>query len=248
LNYSISGTAEADDYSSDAENGLIAQDDSAIITFSGKVDQTFEGEESIVVTLLPGIGYQLGSQATHTVTLRDNPDETWVDYLFILSANTPGLSTQSDSELPPVMPARKVSLTLTLGGDKVIGARINEHQSFGFVDDDPHLDSIRATDIRRDKGNLTLVFHYGSVALGLVGGPSLTSLTVDPRVDFPKLADDDRKKLQNTLVLSIDHFTVPSQATSIMPLQGTFSIESSGVLTSEKALTVTGIVQGILQL
>ena len=76
VQYAVSGTASADDYSAEPSlSGTIQLTPSAPsrqITVSPVDDDDFEGSETVVLTLQAGSGYQVGGDSTATIRIADN--------------------------------------------------------------------------------------------------------------------------------------------------------------------------------
>ena len=76
VNYTIGGTASADDYTAtpglEGSVTLTPGATSQVIVISAIDDDAFEGSESLELTLEEGSGYQLGGNTTATVVIQDN--------------------------------------------------------------------------------------------------------------------------------------------------------------------------------
>lgn len=74
--YTVAGTASVDDYiSSPSLSGVVALSPGKteqIIEISALDDSLFEGKETLIITLQPGVGYQLSNAITATVNILDN--------------------------------------------------------------------------------------------------------------------------------------------------------------------------------
>ena len=91
VNYTISGTANAADYSETLSGSVTILDGqtSAVIDITPVDDSDFEGDETLQLTLAAGTGYTIGSPSDATLTITDN-EQPPTDLIahFALDGNT----------------------------------------------------------------------------------------------------------------------------------------------------------------
>lgn len=238
LKYTVGGTASAgQDY--DALSGSVAVSGSVVfIQITVKNDTVYEGNETIVLSLLPGKGYLLGATRSHTVTLKDNPNESGADYLFTLSNLTPGFegSTKDGKGFPGTQFSRMVSVNITFSANSIVKAFINVKKSIGIVDTITKSETIPAKSVSYSTGKLEMVFEYQTQYDSFVTDASITSF------DYvhPSLGNQTKKTLTNTLTVTIN--TSVDKSSTKLPfdvardkftpkyLEGTCSLHIDGAL------------------
>ena len=228
VKYTVGGIAtEDEDYSalpgSVDVNGSTATIQVAIIS-----DTIFEGDETIQLSLLPSEDYMLGTERTHTITLKDNPFESSMDYICILSSETLGVEggTTSQQGFPPTLFSRTASINITFSQNSVLDAVLNVAKSIGISDTVISADTIPSTSVSYSSGTLEMVFEYNTQSEGFVSDSSITHFNPDN----PSLGNQTKKTLTTTLTLRVDDFDISSDKFTDKYLRGTFSLNMSGVL------------------
>lgn len=257
LKYTVGGTASSgQDY--DALPGLVAvTGNSADIQITIKNDTVYEGNETIVLSLLPGKDYLLGTKRSHTVTLKDNPGASGADYLFILSSLTPGVagSTKDGKGFPGSLFSRTASVNIAFSSNNVTKAYINVKKSIGIADTITNPVTIPAKSVSYSTGMLEMVFEYCTQYDGFVTDACLVNFDYA----HPSLGNQTKKTLTNTLKLTINTavsgetgavklpFNISTDKFTHKYLQGGFSLSIAGVLNQGTNQYYTGILGGTLQ-
>lgn len=258
IKYTVGGTAAGnEDY--DALPGSInVSGNSADIQIAIRNDSHYEGDETIILSLLFGNDYLLGVKRSHTVTLKDNPNESSADYLFNLSTLTPGVygTTTGRTGFPGTIFSRMASTNITFSANNVLKAHINEKRSLGFKDMNDTLGKIHAKSLSYSTGKLVMVFEYLTEYDGFVKGQSLISFDSDK----PELDNQSEKiRLTNTLTLTIKNVVTNDTPPVTLPfdiardkftynyLEGSFSLSISGVLNESTGQFYEGILRGTMQ-
>ncbi|MBT1690595.1 sugar-binding protein [Dawidia soli] len=119
VTYTISGTASGGDYSaSPSLTGsvtLTAAAPSQTITITPTDDSSFEGPETLTLTLQPGTGYTLGGNTTATITLADNENPPCTSPVVALVTGTAPAINQTIEAAWSAAPIRNIANTI-LGG------------------------------------------------------------------------------------------------------------------------------------
>lgn len=119
VTYTISGTASSGDYSaSPSLTGsvtLTAAAPSQTITITPTDDSSFEGPETLTLTLQPGTGYTLGGNTTATVTLADNENPPCTSPVVALVTGTAPAINQTIEAAWSAAPIRNIANAI-LGG------------------------------------------------------------------------------------------------------------------------------------
>ncbi|MEH0153127.1 sugar-binding protein [Limibacter armeniacum] len=118
VNYSVGGTASASDYAANpALTGsvtLTPTNLSQTITINPTDDTSFEGQETLQLTLLPGTGYQLGGNTSATISISDNENPPCTAPVIGYIATAPSIDQNIDA-VWSTAPAKGIS-NATIGG------------------------------------------------------------------------------------------------------------------------------------
>jgi len=118
VNYSVGGSASAGDYSaSPALSGsviLTPGNPSQVITITPTDDNEFEGDETLIVTLQSGSGYQLGGGTSASITIGDNENPPCTAPVIGYTSGGPTIN-QSIESVWSTAPAKGISNS-TIGG------------------------------------------------------------------------------------------------------------------------------------
>ena len=255
LAFTIGGTAEEEVDFFTLPRTVIANGNSAEIVVPIISDTIYEGNESIVLNLLPGADYLLGVKRTHTIKLNDNPYESTADYICILATQTMGLEgdTTNQTGFPATMFSRTASIAITFSQAGNHAASLNVPKSIGIADNVSQSDFISASSVTYDgTTGLTMIFEYETESESFVSDASITDFDYDD----PALGDQTKKRLSHTLTLIINEtadedtyvpFELSRDKFTGKLLKGTFSIQISGVLNDNTPSLLNGLVSATLQ-
>ncbi|MBT1711353.1 Ig-like domain-containing protein [Fulvivirgaceae bacterium PWU5] len=117
--YTISGTASTGDYianpSLTGTVTLTAASPSQTITITPTDDSSFEGPETLTLTLQPGTGYNLGGSTTAAITIADNENPPCTSPVVALVTGTAPTVNQTIEAAWSAAPIRNIANTI-LGG------------------------------------------------------------------------------------------------------------------------------------
>lgn len=257
LKYTVGGTASSGQDYNALSGSVSVSGNSADIQITIKNDTVYEGNETIVLSLLPGKDYLLGAKRSHTVTLKDNPNQSGADYLFILSSLTPGVegSTNEKKGFPGTLFSRTASVNIAFSQNNVAGAYINVKKSIGIKDTVTQSETIPAKSVSYSTGKLEMVFEYHTQYDSFVTDPSLINFNYE----HPSLGNQTKKTLTNTLTLTIKNavtgdnppvtapFDIAKDKFTFKYLEGSFSLAISGVLNEGTGQFFEGILRGTMQ-
>jgi hypothetical protein len=243
--YTVGGTATPDIDYVKLSGSVSVNGHSAFITIRPIKDTVFEGNETIKITLLPSTDYQLGTQTTHTVNLRDNPNESSADYVFDLSIETMGVegNTNEQTGFPPALFSRKARINLTFSQGNILKAALNTTKSIGTGETVSGATVIPSTSLSYTSKTLEMVFEYPTKCDGLVSDASI--ITFD--YEHPSLGNQTLRDLVNTLTLRIEDFDITADKFTNKLLKGTFSLRISGFLREGTATFFKGSLLGTMQ-
>lgn len=119
INYTIAGTASSADYTaSPALTGsiqLTPATPSRTITITPADDATFEGIETLQLTLQPGTGFSLGGNTTALVSIADNDNPPCTSPVVAQITGTAPVINQTIESVWAIAPIRNIG-NVTLGG------------------------------------------------------------------------------------------------------------------------------------
>lgn len=248
LKYTIGGTATDDIENSDyaaLPGSIVVNGINASIPVNVLSDTEYEGDESIKLTLLPSEDYLLGENRSHTITLKDNPEETRADYLFILGSETMGVSgdTTERKGFPPTLFSRTASVSISFSQSNVLSADLNIQKSIGFKESTTGGQVISASSISYDASTLELVFEYETQTDAFASDSSITIFNPEN----PDAVVPTEKALNNVLTLRINEFDIYTEKFTDKYLQGTFSIAISGVFGDSTSQFFNGNLSATMQ-
>jgi hypothetical protein len=116
VGYSVSGTAESGDYTATPSLSgsvtLTPSNPAQTIDIVAIDDSKFEGDETVVLTLQSGAGYQPGGNTNAVITIADNDYPSCEAPAIVYASVSPAISTTIDSEwsLAPAMDVDNVVL------------------------------------------------------------------------------------------------------------------------------------------
>ncbi|MBA2482546.1 MAG: pre-peptidase C-terminal domain-containing protein [Planctomycetes bacterium] len=185
--YSIGGSSTAgSDYTALAGSVVVpALSTSATVTVSPIDDAVYEGAETVVVTLVAGAGYSVGSPATASVTIAD--DEA-APVASIIASDAAASETNADVGIMTITLSRQAkaatTVAFTLGGTVSPGvdiATLPSSITFPPLSTSALL-TVTPIDDAYYEGTETLTVSIGSGSGYSVGSPSTATIT---------LADDE---------------------------------------------------------
>jgi len=248
VNYTIGGTADStSDFATlPGSVSVTAGSSSVSIPVALRSDTEFEGAETISLSLLPSASYTLGQNRTHTMTVRDNPAQTSVDYIFILGAQTPGVdgNTARGTGFPGTLFARKANVSIMFSGNGIQSATLNAASSTGLGCDAGRT-AIPATTASYSGNVLQMVFECDSTSDSFVSDSVITTFNADSPVTT---SAGSLKTMTHLLTLTVNDFDIANQkfvASAI--LNGTFSLSVSGVFSERTKQFFSGILVATMQ-
>jgi len=226
LNFSFSGTAERYTDFSLSNDSINVDGNSATIDLSIEPDTIFEGQETIVINLLPNTDLDLGPVYSHTIIINDNPQESSANYVFILNSESQGIegNIAEGKGFPSTRYSRTAFVNITFSQENVLSAQLNLKKSTGFYPEDDSILFISASSVEYQSGELNLTFEYDSASESFVSNASITSFDYNN----PQLGEQDKVVLHNKVQLKIDNFEIPLNQVSEGIIKGNFTYTISG--------------------
>ena len=183
LNYGLGGTATRNtDYTSSGTVLVTAGATSVNIPVVITDDNNDEGNETIVLTLQSGSGYNVGSANTHTLTITDNDGTTLPEVTFASASGSVSESAGTRNvavNLSPAAPSGGLTLNYGLGGT---ATRNTDYTSSGTVSVTAGATSVNIpvviTDDNADEGNETIILTLTGGTGYTVGGANVHTLTI----------------------------------------------------------------------
>jgi len=249
LGYTVGGTAtQQDPMNPDPENddflalpGTVELVDAtnALIPVTVLNDFVYDGDETIILSLLPSMQYLLGESRVHTITLQDNPSSSSVDYTFTLALETEGLEGDptAGTGFPPACFTRVASVNMMFSETGLTAATLDLETgaSIGF----PETGMVAGSILRTAGPGYQISFQYTkSDSQSFVNNDPITSINPDN----PSFGSPDKKTLDHVLAIQWldENFNVATEKFSGKVFQGTFSLSVSGVVESAAAPSFDG--------
>lgn len=268
LYYAVGGTAtSSEDYyaltgSIDVVNATNASESVTIYS-----DTEYEGDETIVLNLLPSESYSLGENKLHTVTIKDNINESSADYIFTIATETMGIpgDTTAGTGFPSTVLSRTASINITFANQSILGAGLNIAKSVGIADPKSYPTPISATHVSYSDGIIQMTFAYTSQYESFSSDPVLTSF--DPNNPGGSYAASSKRSIENTLEIEAACYDIGKDGNGItiktpVPcfdmtsqtydfsnnyMEGTFLLQSEGILQEATTPFFNGKVVGTIQ-
>ena len=233
LNFTTGGSAaEGTDYAA-LTKSVPVNGTSVSIRVSPIDDAIYEGPRTIVLSLLPGQGFFLGSQRTHTITLTDDTAQSSANYRFILSSHTPGIGdTGSAAQMkgfPPSLFSRTASVNITFSQNGVLAATLDPTKSIGLAYTGAKSDVVPAKSISYSGTTLTIQFQYATQLAGFLSSAVLQSVSLTD-IENGTMPAQPKTPLTNTLTLVVNNLNVATDKFTSKYLTGTYSLSIAGVL------------------
>ncbi len=192
LNYSVDGTATSvSDYAAlSGEVQVSANATSANIPVSIVDDASDENDETVVLTLTSGAGYEVGSPSQHTLTITDNDDPPAASFASASSSVTEGADVRNVTVNLSPAPLSAITLNYSVDGTAASGA--DYAALSGEVQVSANAASVNIpvsiSDDSAQESSETVVLTLTSGAGYAVGSPDAHTLTIrdddSPQIRF----------------------------------------------------------------
>ncbi len=191
LNYRLDGTAtEGTDYSV-VNSGTIAvkaNESSVDIPITIEDDDIYDNNETVIVTLISGTGYAVGSNSVYTLTITDNDDPPLVTFASNSgSIDEDGNTYTATVQIMPA-PVSDITLNYSLGGSAMPNTdyRVTETTSVTSGATSVEI-PIMITDDGIDEHNETIILTLTGGTGYAVGNENLHTITIMDN-DIPEVA------------------------------------------------------------
>ncbi len=188
LTYTMGGTATVNtDYNIKNSGTIFLNANATSVNIPVVItdDNVDENDETIILTLVSGWGYDLGSPSEHTLTVTDN-DTPEISFASVTSSVGEDAGTHHVEVAMSPAPGAALTLNYTLGGTATRGT---DYISSGTVSVAANATSVNIpvviTDDNVDENDETVILTLTSGTGYTVGSPSEHTLTITDNDDMP---------------------------------------------------------------
>lgn len=257
VNLSVSGTASAgSDYTAIASTVSVGTGGTAVVDVEVLDDSTVESAETVVVTLATGVGYDVGTQDSATVTLTD--DDVAVPTITVTAIDDDAAEPYYDGKYrltASPAPSGQLTVNVTMSGTATNGTDYKTIANYGTltIGSSGTLDVL--LDVTNDyvvEGDETAVLTVTSGSGYAVGSPASASITIVDNDVTPvvnaTLVDSTAGEPSNNGKFRLK--ATPSPGTSLVVNIAMSGTATNGVdyvsIPATKTLSSSGVVEFVL--